>query len=62
MDDVFDNESIWAFKVEYKPSRLTAQIEEVETQQAQGVKSVEAASHEEGGKGAISSSHRDTKV
>lgn len=28
MDDVFSNESIWAFRVQYKPSKLDAEIEE----------------------------------
>lgn len=28
MDDVFNNESIWAFRVTEKPSRLDAEIEE----------------------------------
>lgn len=28
MDDVFNNESIWAFRVKEKPSRLDAEIEE----------------------------------
>lgn len=28
MDDVFNNESIWAFRVTEKPSKLDAEIEE----------------------------------
>lgn len=28
MDDVFNNESIWAFRVKEKPSRLDAEVEE----------------------------------
>jgi hypothetical protein len=28
MDDVFDNESIWGFRVKEKPSRLDAEIEQ----------------------------------
>ena len=28
MDDIFNNESIWAFRVKEKPSRLDAEIEE----------------------------------
>lgn len=28
MGDIFDNESVWAFKVKYKESRLVAEVEQ----------------------------------
>jgi hypothetical protein len=28
IDDVFNNQTIWAFKVRYEPSRLAADIEQ----------------------------------
>lgn len=48
MDEIFDKESIWAFKVEYKPSRITAEVEEVAAQQAVGVKAADEESQHDG--------------
>lgn len=59
MDEVFDNESIWAFKVEYKPSRITAEAAEVAEKQAAGVESVEVASHHDLKEDGLTTSHRD---
>lgn len=60
MDEVFDNESIWAFKVEYKPSRMTAEVAVVAERQAAGDKSVEA-SHHDGNEEGLATSHRDAQ-
>lgn len=61
MDEVFDNESVWAFKVEYKPSRITAEAAEVAQKQAKGVQAIEEESHHDGKDGGLVTSHQETR-
>ena len=43
MGDIFDNESVWAFKVNPKESRLVAEIERVREDVASGEKVLESS-------------------
>lgn len=42
MGDIFDNESVWAFKVKPKESRLVAEIEQARDDIEKGGKTVES--------------------